>query len=126
MARPGYQTPEAMLMVPPSYKFATLGSPRKQPGLDHSPIWGLCQGPTICNGVNKGDSTYQRAYREFLTRLRQARMDAGLLQSEASALLGKSRTFVSKCELGERRVDVIETQQFAKIYKKKFAYFRIL
>ena len=82
--------------------------------------------PTICNGVNKGDSTYQRAYKEFLTRLRQARVDAGLLQTEASALLGKSRTFVSKCELGERRVDVIEAQQFAKIYKKKFTYFQIL
>ena len=54
------------------------------------------------------------------------RVFAGLLQSEASALLGKSRTFVSKCELGERRVDLIEAQQFAKIYKKKFTYFQIL
>ena len=76
--------------------------------------------------MNRGDSTYQRAYKEFLTRLRQARIDAGLLQSEASTLLGKSRTFVSKCELGERRVDVIEAQEFAKIYKKKFTYFQIL
>ena len=76
--------------------------------------------------MNKGDSTYQRAYREFLRRLRQARKDAGLLQSEASRLLGKSRTFVSKCELGERRVDVIEVQQFAKIYNKKLTYFQIL
>ena len=104
-----------------------LGKPTlKLSDFDHSPIWGLCQGPTICNGVNRSDSTYQRAYKEFLTRLRQARIDAGLLQSEASALLGKSRTFVSKCELGERRVDVIEAQQFAKIYKKKFTYFQIL
>lgn len=76
--------------------------------------------------MNRSDSTYQRAYKEFLTRLRQARIDAGLLQSEASALLGKSRTFVSKCELGERRVDVIEVQQFAKIYKKRFTYFQVL
>ena len=81
---------------------------------------------TIRSGVNKGDSTYHRAYRVFLVRLRQARLDAGLLQSEASKLLGKSRTFVSKCELGERRVDIIEAQQFAKIYKKKLSYFQIL
>ena len=76
--------------------------------------------------MNKGDSTYQRAYKEFLGRLRQARKDTGLLQSQASRLLGKSRTFVSKCELGERRVDIIEAQQFAKIYNKKLTYFQIL
>jgi len=76
--------------------------------------------------VNRGDSTYQRAYKEFLRRLRQARKDTGLLQSQASRLLGKSRTFVSKCELGERRVDIIEAQQFAKIYNKKLTYFQIL
>ena len=76
--------------------------------------------------MNKGDSTYQRAYKEFLRRLRQARKDAGLLQSEANRLLCKSRTFVSKCELGERRVDFIEAQQFAKIYNKKLTYFQIL
>lgn len=76
--------------------------------------------------MNRGDSTYQRAYKEFLRRLRQARKDTGLLQSQASRLLGKSRTFVSKCELGERRVDIIEAQQFAKIYNKKLTYFQIL
>ncbi len=37
--------------------------------------------------------------------------------------MGKSRTFLSKCELGERRLDVIELQQIAKIYGKTVLYF---
>ena len=37
--------------------------------------------------------------------------------------LGKPHSFVSKCELGERRVDFVELQQFAKIYGKEFSFF---
>jgi transcriptional regulator with XRE-family HTH domain len=73
--------------------------------------------------VNKGDRAYQRAYQAFLKRLVQARHDAGLLQEEVSKQLGKSRTFLSKCELGERRLDVIELQQIAKLYGKTITHF---
>ncbi len=65
--------------------------------------------------MNKGDAAYQRAYQAFLKRLIKARHDAGLLHEEVSDRLGKSRTFISKCELGERRLDVIELQQIAKL-----------
>jgi transcriptional regulator with XRE-family HTH domain len=37
--------------------------------------------------------------------------------------LGKSHSFVSKCELGERRLDIIELQRIAKIYGKTIGYF---
>jgi transcriptional regulator with XRE-family HTH domain len=73
--------------------------------------------------VNKGDKTYHRAYQAFLKRLINARQDAGLLQAEVSARMGKAHSFVSKCELGERRVDVIELQKLAGIYDKSIAYF---
>jgi transcriptional regulator with XRE-family HTH domain len=73
--------------------------------------------------VNKGDRAYQRAYQAFLRRLIKARHDAGLLQEDVSNTMGKSRTFLSKCELGERRLDVIELQQIAKIYGKTVLYF---
>jgi transcriptional regulator with XRE-family HTH domain len=74
-------------------------------------------------GVNKGDAAYQRAYQAFLKRLIKARQDAGLLQGDVSEQLGKSRTFLSKCELGERRLDVIELQRIARIYGKTVNYF---
>ena len=73
--------------------------------------------------MNKGDRAYQRAYQAFLKRLVQARHDACLLQEEVSKQLGKSRTFLSKCELGERRLDVIELQQIAKLYGKTITHF---
>lgn len=73
--------------------------------------------------MNKGDRAYQRAYQAFLRRLIKARHDAGLLQEDVSNTMGKSRTFLSKCELGERRLDVIELQQIAKIYGKTVLYF---
>lgn len=55
-------------------------------------------------------------YREFLKRLREAREKAGLPQVEVARRLGKPQSYVSKCESGERRVDVIELEDFAKLY----------
>lgn len=55
-------------------------------------------------------------YAAFLRRLREARERAGLTQVEAARRLGKPQSFVSKCESGERRVDVVELKAFAKMY----------
>jgi hypothetical protein len=44
-------------------------------------------------------------------------------QSEVNDLIGKPRTFISKCELGERRVDFVELQLLAKIYRKNLSFF---
>lgn len=40
--------------------------------------------------------------------LKQVRERAGLSQRELCRLLGREHSFVSKCELGERRVDIVE------------------
>ena len=55
-------------------------------------------------------------YRQFLKKLRAARLDAGLTQQQVARALRKPQSFVSKCESGERRVDVIEMERFAKLY----------
>ena len=44
-------------------------------------------------------------------------------QSEVNNLMGKPRTFISKCELGERRIDFVELQFLAKIYRKNLSFF---
>ena len=66
---------------------------------------------------------YSSEYQEFLKRLRQAREEAGMTQAEVAAILGKPQSFVSKCEVGERRVDVVELSEFAQIYSKPIDYF---
>ena len=40
--------------------------------------------------------------------LKQVREKAGLTQRDLCKLLGKEHTFISKCELGERRIDIAE------------------
>lgn len=73
--------------------------------------------------MNTKDRSYQKAYKSFLTSLKQARKQAGLTQVEVATRLGKPHSFVSKCELGERRVDFVELQRFAKIYGKELTFF---
>jgi transcriptional regulator with XRE-family HTH domain len=60
-------------------------------------------------------STHPDLYRRILALLVQARKDAGLTQTEVARRLGQRQTFVSKYELGERRLDVAEYIEIAKV-----------
>ena len=62
-------------------------------------------------------------YREFLAQLRAARLEAGLTQVEVAAKLGQPQSWVSKCERGERRVDVVELERLAELYQRPLSYF---
>jgi len=64
-------------------------------------------------------SRYSRDYERFLELLRQAREEAKLTQVEVARKLGRPQSFVSKCESGERRVDVVELAAFARLYGKR-------
>lgn len=68
-------------------------------------------------------SFHSARYRVFLRLLRQARREAGFTQVEVSAALARPQSYVSKCESGERRVDVIELAEFARLYKKPVSFF---
>ncbi len=68
-------------------------------------------------------NVYSEAYGRFLSRLREARRQAGLTQAEVAQSLRHPQSYVSKCESGERRVDVVELAAFAKLYCKRLAYF---
>jgi transcriptional regulator with XRE-family HTH domain len=73
--------------------------------------------------VNPKDKAYQKAYRAFRERLIKARKDAALTQGEVNDRMGKPHSFISKCELGERRVDFVELQILARIYGKNLSFF---
>jgi transcriptional regulator with XRE-family HTH domain len=59
----------------------------------------------------------------MLKRLKEARRQAGLTQARAAAALRRPQSFVSKCESGERRIDVIELDDFARLYRKAIQFF---
>lgn len=57
-------------------------------------------------------SVFQPEYERFRAYLRQTRLASGLTQAELAARLAQTQSFVSKCERGERRLDVIELRAF--------------
>ncbi|MCP5512372.1 MAG: helix-turn-helix transcriptional regulator [Leptospiraceae bacterium] len=56
-------------------------------------------------------------------KLKKARLESGLKQIEVARKLNQPQSYVSKCESGEKRVDIIELCRFAKIYNKEINYF---
>lgn len=62
-------------------------------------------------------------YRQFLTQLQAARADASFTQEDVGRRIGKPQSYVSKCESGERRVDVVELEAFAQLYGKPIEFF---
>lgn len=57
---------------------------------------------------------YTKEYITFLKCLIQARKDAGLTQVQMAEKMGETQSFVSKCERGERRIDIVELRIFCK------------
>lgn len=55
---------------------------------------------------------HANAYKLFVEELRALRVAAGISQTELAARLGEDQTFVSKCERGVRRVDVVELKRW--------------
>ena len=59
-------------------------------------------------------SIHSSQYRAFLRLLQEARQRAGVTQEELARRLGESQSFVSKCERGERRLDIVEVRAFCE------------
>jgi transcriptional regulator with XRE-family HTH domain len=59
-------------------------------------------------------SIHTRDYALFLQILRKFRDELGLTQIDLAARLGVTQTFVSKCERGERRLDVVELKTWCE------------
>ena len=63
-------------------------------------------------------SRQTKEYAYFVERLRKAREEAGLTQTEVAKKLKRPQSHISNVESGQQRVDVVELQTFAKIYNK--------
>jgi transcriptional regulator with XRE-family HTH domain len=64
-----------------------------------------------------------REYAFLLRQLCEARKRAGLSQAELAKRLRQSQSFISKCERGERRIDVIELRHFCRALGISFTAF---
>lgn len=54
-------------------------------------------------------------FREIARRLAEVRHSKGLTQRELAALLNKPRSYISKLEMAERRLDIVDLESMATV-----------
>ena len=59
-------------------------------------------------------STFTAEYEVLRKMLRAARKRAGLSQVQLAERLEESQSFISKCERGERRLDLVQLASFCR------------
>lgn len=66
---------------------------------------------------------YSKGHKALIARIIKARKEAGLRQEDVGELLGRTQSYISKIEAGQRRVDIVQLKEFAKVYKKDLDFF---
>lgn len=69
------------------------------------------------------DTIRTKEYGDFVGKLRKARLEAGLRQIDVTKKLRRTQSYVSRVEVGEQRLDILELKKFAELYKKSLNYF---
>lgn len=59
----------------------------------------------------------------MVKRLIKARKGARLKQADVAKKLGRTQSYISKIEAGQRRIDIVQLKEFAEIYKKRLNFF---
>jgi transcriptional regulator with XRE-family HTH domain len=73
--------------------------------------------------MEKRNPRREKAKRVLLGLLRQAREEAGILQADLARKLGRKQGFVSKYELGDRRLDLIDLAEICDALGISFSEF---
>ena len=68
-------------------------------------------------------SIFSKDYASLLAQLREARRVSGVTQESLASRLGTTQSVVSKCERGERRIDVVELRTWCKALGLSFPEF---
>lgn len=84
-------------------------------------VWNIAQWNNIIQLMPR--TIYSNEHNIIVERLKKARFEAGLGQVEVAKKLGRTQSYLSKIESGQRRFDVLQLKEFAKIYKKSVNFF---
>jgi len=66
---------------------------------------------------------FTKAHKDLVAKLIRARKAAKLKQSDVAKKLGRTQSYVSKIEAGQRRLDTVQLSELAAVYKKNLRYF---
>lgn len=66
---------------------------------------------------------YSKEYARVIDRLKKARRQAKLKQTDLARKLKRTQSYISKIESGQNRLDIIQLKEIARVYKKTLSYF---
>ena len=66
---------------------------------------------------------FAKEYKKLSQKLKEQRLKSGLEQAELAQRLGKTQSYISKIETGNRYIDVFELKELSVILKKDINYF---
>lgn len=66
---------------------------------------------------------FTKSHKYLVGRLIKSRKQAKLRQQDAARKLGKTQSYISKIESGQRRIDTVQLKELANVYKKKISFF---
>lgn len=66
---------------------------------------------------------FTEEHKHIIRQLKKARLESGFDQAKVAELLGKTQSYVSKIESGQRRIDIVTLKNFAEVYKKNINFF---
>ena len=70
-----------------------------------------------------GKSIYTQEHIRTIAQLKKARELLKLRQAEVAEKLGRTQSYISKIESGQRRINISQLREFARIYKKSITFF---
>ena len=66
---------------------------------------------------------YSEQYKTIVQNLKEARLKQGLTQKDVAKHFGVGQSFISKLESAQYRLDILQLQEFAKLYKRPLTSF---
>lgn len=66
---------------------------------------------------------FTESHKYLVDQLIKARKKAKLRQQDVARKLGKTQSYISKIESGQRRIDTVQLKELSAIYKKKIRFF---
>ena len=70
-----------------------------------------------------GKTIFDKDYKDLVTKISKARVEAGFTQKHLAKKLGKTQSYISKIESAQIRIDVLQLRQIAKVLGKDISYF---
>jgi len=110
---------------PPQTARCSLGTPQQHitiPTLIYSYLE-YSRNEYILATMDIKKTIYSDQYKTIIQNLKEARLKQRLTQKDVAKHFGVGQSFISKIESGQSRLDILQLQEFAKLYKKTLTSF---